>query len=84
MSASTRGVVERVSGFATARSGDERWIVNSAAPRAANYFRRAASDANRHGRARGERCAVPNARFVVVGGAKPFERGAGRRGVGLR
>jgi len=44
--------------------------------RAANYFRRAASDARRHGRARGERSAAPDARFVVVDSAVPFERGA--------
>ena len=80
MPASTRGVPDasRVS----RRRGLES-IGLLTLRRAANYFRRAASDARRHGRARGERSAAPDARFVVVDSAVPFERGAGRRGVGL-
>ena len=81
MPASTRGVPDasRVS----RRRGLEKSIGLLTLRRAANYFRRAASDARRHGRARGERSAAPDARFVVVDSAVPFERGAGRRGVGL-
>ena len=80
MPASTRGVPD--ASWVSRRRGLES-IGLLTLRRAANYFRRAASDARRHGRARGERSAAPDARFVVVDSAVPFERGAGRRGVGL-